>query len=382
MRTVYQCILAMVFCWLIASVASAESFLTTALHCDAYFDNGSPETKGVEFSFPVELRYTRNLFSARIRGAYSSVMLDPGDDDAITFSAFTDMILESSYTYAFPNRPFAAIVNLYVNIPTGKERLSQEERQAEVGNYSDIFLVDDFGEGLNVGLTLGLERQLFQGSVGMYGGYTYNGEFDPTSDVDDDTLDPGDEVFILGLFDWEFSPAFELHSYLGYSFFLADQENGMKDFQEGEKLALGGAVRATFLPVTTLLQSRAVIQRVNSEYTGDDTLERESSNSNGFQWSGTAEVTYAYHPQLDLKLLGDLRYYGESERTRAISGLPYEGRRFRYAVGPGFTYRRTRRFSIQGTATYFSMEQQPDINQAQELTYHGLSLELGGAYQF
>jgi hypothetical protein len=363
-----------------AVTVSAESFVTMALHCDAYFDDGTPETKGVEFAAPIELSYTRNLFSASMKTAYGSVLLDPGDDDALTFSAFTDLILESSYTYPFQNQPLAGIINLHVNIPTGKEKLDQEQRQTEVGNNSDIFLIDDFGEGLNVGLTLGIERQLQQGSVGLYAGYTYKGGFDPTADIDDDTLDPGDEIFVVGLFDWQPLQAVDVHSYAGYSYSLADQKNGQEDFREGAKYTIGGAVHSTLPPFTTLLRMQAVVQAPNSEDTGSS-LEKEEDNSNGLQLSGTLGLTYAVRPQIDITLSGDLRYYGESDRIRSVSGLPYEGQRVRYAVGPGFVYRTTPRFSIQGTAAYFSMNHQQDITQPQDLTYRGVSLELGANYQ-
>lgn len=375
------CIMVLIMFVTVSEIASAESFVTMALRCDAYFDDGTPETKGVEFTAPIKLTYTRNLFSASLKTAYGSVLLDPGDDDTLTFSAFTDMVLESSYTHPFQNQPLAGIVNLYINIPTGHENLDQQERRTEVGNNGDIFLIDDFGEGLNVGLTLGIERQLRQGSVGMYAGYTYKGEFDPTADISDDTLDPGDEIFVVGLFDWQPLQAVDVHSYIGYSYFLADQKNGQEDFREGAKYTIGGAVHTTLHPLTALLKVQAIAQAPNFEDTGSS-LEKEEENSNGLQLSGTLDLTYAFRPQVDITLSGDFRYYGESDRIRSVSGLPYEGQRVRYAVGPRFVYRTTPRFSIQGATTYFSMNHQPDIMQPQDLTYRGVSLELGTNYRF
>ncbi|WP_418807129.1 hypothetical protein [Phascolarctobacterium faecium] len=83
--------------------------------------------------------------------------------------------------------------NLGINIPTGKASLSSYERNARMDE--DLVRFTEFGEGWNftpgiaVVRRLGGDKDLL--TVGT--SYSFRGGYDPTSDIDDDKISPGNE---------------------------------------------------------------------------------------------------------------------------------------------------------------------------------------------
>ncbi|MBD3325770.1 hypothetical protein GF339_14380, partial [candidate division KSB3 bacterium] len=65
-------------------------------------------------------------------------------------------------------------------------------------------------------------------------------------------------------------------------------------------------------------------------------LEEEAENSNSPEFFGLVALTYNVTPELTTRLQGDIRYYNESELTDEQTGLPFSGKRVRYAFGLGF----------------------------------------------
>ncbi len=123
------------------------------------------------------------------------------------------------------------------------------------------------------------------------------------------------------------------------------------------------------------------MQGKNKELVGD-TLETEPDNSNGNELFGWFDLTYRVSPKLDLQVLGDIRNYGESDRKSAANGLPFEGRRLRYAVGPGAMYVLNEHVSCNVLAKFFIMEQKRDMLLDQDVTFRGVNLSMGVTYTF
>lgn len=172
-------------------------------------------------------------------------------------------------------------------------------------------------------------------SVGLNSAYLFKSEYDPTEDMADDELDPGDQILVVILFKWQVSSRMKLDSFLTYSHFSEDTIDGKKTFQEGDKIAFGGNIQVNPGPLKILTGCQYILQAKN-KVLGLETLETEPKNSNGADLFGSFDVWYGYSPKFSVRVLGDVRFYGKSEREDTEKGIPFAGRRIRYAFGPGF----------------------------------------------
>lgn len=365
----------------IGSPAWAEIFLSTGIRYDIGIDNGSPETTGYEFTLPIGLAYRGERLSISAESAFSNAYVEDTDSAEASISSVTDTLLSASYSYPLSNHPVALLFGLDANLPTGHERLSEAEESAEWGESGDLFEVDNFGEGLNLGLSIGAMHQNGDTVVAFQGAYVLTGEFDPGSDADDDTLDPGDQMLLLGLLNAQISSWLNVEWMLAYSYFGDDKTEGTKTFQQGNQCMLGGNMTIARDPMTMSTRLQATFPKVNNELV-DDAWEQEYDSSNGINISGAVSGAYALSDLLTLQLQGDVRYYGASDLQDDDTGLPYSGTRIRYAVAPGMTYLFTNGLSLRGGAELFAMTQEQDMFMEDNLVFRGLNLQVGVFYTF
>ena len=166
-----------------------------------------------------------------------------------------------------------------------------------------------------------------------------------------------------------------------YSHCLPEKIDGRKSFQEGDKLVLGGTLRLRRHPLEFALGVQNMVQGKGKELR-EGRLKTEPENSNNPELFGWFDVTYRVSAILDLQMRGDIRHYGESDRTMAFTGLPFEGERLRYAIGPGAMYLLSDHISCNVLAKVFLMEQKRDILLEQDVTYRGMNVSVGATYTF
>jgi hypothetical protein len=356
-----------------------EIVLSTSVLFDSFSDDLAEETDGSEFTVPIGIAYTRGEdFSISIETAYSSAHVNQADGSGSDLSSFTDTLL--SVTYTIPGLPFLVTCGVDVNLPTGKEQLSIEEESATPGE-DDLLGVSTFGEGLNLGGNLSAIKEFEKIALGTNVAYVYKGEYDPTKDVEDDDLDPGDQFLVTGILNWKMSSQVTFGTFLLYSYFLTDKVNGRKDFQEGSSVTIGGNVRYTRGPLGITFSLQDTIPQKNRELT-EGSLKTEAKNSNNNTMSAALDVSYTYSSTLIFHAVGDIRYYSESEREDAVSGLPYAGTRARYSFGPGVTYIMRDNLWCYALAKYLLLNEDNDLNIEQDRTYQGVNINVGVTYRF
>jgi hypothetical protein len=356
--------------------------LSTGVCFDYFKENSSQELEGKEFTYPLVLAYEWGWLSLNLTTAYSSVTVDPlGQIDPLAalsskLDSLTDTFLSGTYT--FPELAIGMLtVGIDVNLPTGSASLGQFEWNSEIGENHDLLRIDDFGEGWNVGLNLGLIRELGPVIAGVNGSYVYNGIFDPTSDAPDDELDPGDQFLLTTLVNWEASQRVILDGSLSYSYYTPDTVEGEKSFQQGGNLTLSNTLNWQYSEVLGFMLSLQNSLPFKNKEWDDDTFTTEPDNSNAYETSGALSVSYTYSERLRFQTQTDIRYYAESKRQDAASGLPYSGKRVRYAFGGGMSFQMKKYLFLNGGATYFQMDQDRDVNNKEDTTYQGINLELG-----
>lgn len=361
------------------SFVYGETSISMGVRYDTFSDDQSPKGTGTELTIPFGAIYRRDRLLLRLEAAYSRANVDPGADATADIRSFTDTLLAGSYM--FLNLPVGIVVGLDVNVPTGKERLGQTEQVAEAGERHDLFEVDNFGEGLNVGLNLGLVKKLGPLNLEVSGTYIFKQQYDPTREISGDDLDPGDQTLVFAMLQWKAASWCRMETMTAYSHSFPEKIDGRKSFQEGDKVLLGGTLRLRRHPLEFALGVQNMVQGKGKELV-EGTLKTEPENSNNPELFGWFDLTYRVSAKLDLQMRGDIRHYGESDRKMELNGLPFEGERLRYAIGPGAMYLLNEHISCNVLAKFFLMEQKRDILLDQDVTFRGVNVSVGATYTF
>ncbi len=368
---------------LVVPNALAEMSVLTGTRFDLFTTDGDPETVGYEVTFPVGLTYTWRDFTLAVNTAYGSANVYPGSGSSSSIDSITDMRVAA--TYGIKGLPVGLFAGVELNVPSGTERLGSVQRLAEAGQNHDIFEVDDFGKGFDAIVSLGVADTFGPFSLAVNTRYRNNGEYDPTTDRDDDDIDPGDQILLDGLLKWKLASLISLDASAAHVIFSEDRVNGSDAFQEGPKTTIGGRLWLNthiHRPVRLAVGLQSTIQGKNKILGVDNSLETESQNSNGRELFAQLNLLYESSPRLALRMVGDLRHYGESPRKDTETDRPYTGQRVRYAFGPGVMYTPGKRIVLQSLVKYFVMTRERDILTPDETTYRGVNLSVGITYKF
>lgn len=364
-----------------ATQSQSQTAVSMSVRYDTFRDDRSSESQGDEITLPFGISYKNQRFLVSLESAYSSANVDWSNGEEGKLSSLTDTIMSASYSHTFSGRPIALLFGLDMNLPTGKATLNATERRAEAGERNDLFEVDDFGEGLNIGPSIGFLYEFRKTSLTLNGAYIFYGEYDPTSDIPDDDLDPGDQLFLLGGLNWYAAYWVDIGTFLSYSYFTPDKIQGEEIFQDGQRLIIGGNARTRWEKGEASFNLQYVIQGKN-KVPIDNTLQTENDNRNGDEFFGLLSLSYFATPDLTLRLLGDIRYYAESDYRDPDTSLLFSGKRVRYALGPGFRYRLNNHLSLNGLFKGFVMDQNRDVFVEDDVSYYGANLDIGFRYVF
>lgn len=359
--------------------AYGEMSLSTGMRYDWFHDDSTSQTSGAELTIPVGFAYKQDRLSLAIATAFASATVETGATAGSSISSAADTLV--SFSYLLWNVPVGIMAGVDVNLPTGRAQLSDTEQRVEAGENSDLFSVDNFGEGLNVGLNLGVMKELGKVRLAVNGAYLFKGGFDPTQDIANDDLDPGDQVLFVGMWKWQAAAAVTLDVNASYAWFAADHRNGQEIFQQGPQVALGANLRVAQRAwgVAVGVQQAFHARNKYLELAG---VQTETENSNGNQFFGLLDVTYAASPRFTYRFLGTGKNYAASDRQDTVKNLPYAGQRVRFAFGPGVIWTVNERLALNGLAQYFSLRRAKDLNVEQDTTFHGVNLTVGVTYTF
>jgi hypothetical protein len=294
----------------------------------------------------------------------------------------TDTVVSATFTYLGINgiQPFASI---NVNVPTGKSALFGASANARMD--SDLVEIGGFGEGWNIGPTVGFslpftETLMFTGSVG----YTGRGSFDrerSTSETDPTKqtptqVNPGDVITGTASIGYQGAPwAWSITGTVSEE--TASTENGAKLYRAGRRYVATGTVAYSwpdqwgqttatgsyshsnrndvlFLGasalVTELFNTNADIYRVGIQHlfpvgdsfafgpTGSYLYRNHNSyDANSLQfvpakqrWSAGGQARYAANQYVTLNVRGDYVRTHENDRPDAVfsalaPGIPIVG---------------------------------------------------------
>lgn len=377
--------------WLAPTTARSEIIVATDAIVNLFDGDRDAAASGVQITTPVVLRYQTPQWTVTLQSSYTSLAVDRpkrGDEAEAQIqaseqdiTALTDVALALAYR---PERQLAGIkaaLSLNLNLPGGKERLSQQEYALFEGVNKDVLTVDTFGEGFNVSGSLQLIKPLPSRLIGFSAGYVSRGKYDATTDVPRDECDPGDRVMLNAVMQQKLSPAWLLSSALDYVHEGAEQVGGQDHSQQGDSWTVSGALTHARPRVKLGVTVRYNITGSSRELV-NGALRREADNSSGPSLTTALALAYQAVPTLKLLASASVTQGWESARQDADSGLPYEGGSRRYDVAAGLQYRPGRRWLLTLEAGGARLEQDADRSLAEDAASWSIAPQLGVAYTF
>ncbi len=352
--------------------------MTTAVRYDTFTSDLSPELTGYETTIPLALNYD-GPFSFSIETAYSSAHTEDGSERN-QLSHFTDTALSASYAYTNEER-WGLLAGVEVNLPTGKAQLSPQERRAEFGQDGNFFLVDDFGEGTNIGAYLGASRQFADANAAIHGGYIARGEYDPTSDIERDELDPGDELVLFGTVEWQATPRFRLAPLVSYVYYQEDQVHGNSSFQADPQITVGGNLASSFGKTIAQFDVYASYQGAGKQTSNSVSVE-QFATSQGDNLFSAISLDRTLSERWSFGGVGSFRYYQESDLIWPGNRLPVLGKRLCYDFGMNLAFRPDTRMTWHGEATVFMVDADAYAFLPEDVQYTGVHLTLRATYEF
>lgn len=339
------------------------------------FADDVDDSDGLALLVPLTLTYTRETLTLKIRTSYLHARVNQPEEARAEVSTLTDTLLGASYTLR--DLPVLLTGGMTINLPTGTEKLTDEEQRVADGEFE----LSRFGEGLNAGFNVSAVKTAGALMLGLNAAYTFRGEYTESTDDDQEPFDPGDQLLLAGKMNWEIVSSFTASASAAYLRSAADQVAGVDDYQNGDIIILGQTVRYAPEPFTVTLNVQQVLPQ-KARYREGDTLRRETENGAGNTWAAGLNVGYAFTEAVALTLTGDARFTAESPRQDAATGLPYAGRKTRYRIGSTLRYQLSPAASCQIGGTYTLTEKDPSIMREETQTITGFTIHTGISYEF
>jgi hypothetical protein len=333
------------------------------------FENNQNREKGSQFYTPVALSTGSEdgFFGGVSTGYVISTYRppQPGAED-VTVRTLLDTKLSLFYTAALGRGCVRA--GSTFNLPTGKGRLSGEERGAELDRgYTELADVSNFGEGTNANPGFAFTLPLDTFTLGLGGSYHVKGAYDPTTDVGHDNVDPGDEVLGKFTLRWSGSDA-KITAGIKYQYIGADKIGGDVVYKEGNMLSANANLEYTPKPWFVYLEGSYNNWEKSRNLTGAGNLPVEEFARYGDDVLVKATVQYLATPALVLIVEGN-GHWAQGNRFPRDSAN-YDSGRTSLEAEVGFVYQIFLGVYVSGSVSYLQVKEAADAALPEDTTYH------------
>lgn len=228
----------------VASVVQAQTAWTTTVNTDVryYAWTNSLGGSGAQLYAPIGLQLSGRpdpdwKFNFLLRGG-SIWSRQSTATSSSTISTLTDTNFTPTVTYLGWNgiTPFASVS---FNLPTAKKASSPNTTQSNNKTDPDVVATPAFGEGLNVGPTIGTNINISESVVlGLGAGYTYRGPFDQAGLSTMSRFKPGDVYTINASLAYR-GDMLSVQTSLAYSFESTTLQDGVALYRAGDRIVAG-----------------------------------------------------------------------------------------------------------------------------------------------
>lgn len=334
--------------------------------------------KGSQYVMPVNVYYQHNNgFNMGLRSAYiHSENKSPNRSG--TAKHWSDASLSASYT-AFQESDFPVRFNLSTNLPTGKATLSGDEKNAIMDGH--LVWQTRLGEGLNITPGVNVAHSFTDNdTVGFGVSHVFRGSFDPTGDIENDKINPGDDTIVALSYAHQNNRA-HIETGLNYQHSGTTKRNNQPYYQKGDLWSANIDAQFAVASNQTIYGGYGYSYRQKDKYINHKTgnLEAEQFNSNGS--SHNFHIGYSYRLKENQSLGIALDYLKiNSNKYDAINDL-YVPARYKVGVGINYQYQITPQAQLSLSAKRFRMKDRATPTLAEQ-DYRGWNVFGSINYQF
>jgi hypothetical protein len=347
--------------------------LATGAHYDSFSSDQGGE-KGSQFLMPVSLSLgTKNgWFGGLASGYVSSSYTPPAEGaDAETLSTFLDTKLSLFYSTSLAGA--CVRVGSTFSLPTGRSDLTLKERRTEMDQFDDLVGVTDFGGGTsaNPGFTFAvpLGRLILGGGLSHH----FRGEYDPTAEIENDEVDPGDESLAKVSVAWDGGR----HNFLVGVRYLAiwpDKVGGREVYKEGDMVSTNFRFEFKPRPWRLTLEGSYNTWFKGKRLVGEDILAVDEIKRLGDDFAVRAVAEYQVWPTLVVLALGRGRWVQANDYPSESAF--YDGGRTAFEGLAGFRYTLLPGVFLNGSVAYTRMDANADALTAADTSYQGFRTAL------
>jgi hypothetical protein len=357
-------IISLFFC----GVCFAVNFKTeTGFNYDWWESNNGD--KGSQTYVPLRFWTDYKNFSFQMLSAFAYSKTEPSGAQDHSLSCVVDTKLNFSYT-VLDKLPFAVLMGLDFNIPTGKTDL--KEKKLGVIMDPDLVSITHFGEGFNINPTISIVKEWEMWAAGIGIGYLWRGEYDYSTATKD--YDPGDIFSLTGEVVYDFTQNWSLKLFGEYAYYGTDEVDDHNYYQEGDFLLMGIGLEHYQTDWNVSITLKTII-RFKSEFQEAGLgLVKEDKKSYGDEWIADISCRYHLNKKTTLKSLAQLLWIEENDYSS--SSPLFIGNRKKISCGIGLVRQLTEYLTGELNINGFYMDDERNWYQDSDRTYKGFSSQL------
>lgn len=333
--------------------------------------------KGSQYVMPFNLSYQNGGFNIGVRRAH--IQSENRSPDAMgRASHWSDTSLSASYT-AFENQALPVRFNLSANIPNGKATLSGAEKNAIMDG--NLVWQTRLGEGLNITPGINVAYSFDdKNTMGLGISHIFRGKFDPNGDVENDTINPGNDTIISAQYAYS-SESASAHLDLSYQHSSTTKRNNQPYYQKGDLWSANINGQFAIRPNQIIYGGYGYSYRKKDKYINNLTgsLEAEKFNSNGS--SHFLNLGYVYYFNNKHNLGASVDYLKVNHNGYDQINAFYVPARYKVGVGVNYQYQITPQAQLSLSAKRFRMKDKATPN-LEVQDYRGWNVFGSINYQF
>lgn len=334
--------------------------------------------KGSQYIMPLNIYYQHdNGLNLGLRTAYVHSE-NKSPNKLGTAAHWSDTSLNASYT-TFQESEFPVRFNLSMNIPTGKATLSGSEKNAIMDG--NLVWQTRLGEGFNITPGINVAHSLTENdTIGVGISHVFRGEFNPTGDVENDNINPGNDTIVALSYAHRNDRAL-IETGLNYQHSGTTERNNQPYYQKGDLWTAHINAQFALAEKQIIYGGYSYSYRNKDKYINQTTgnLEAEQFNSNGDTHALNLGYTYRLKDNQSLGLAFDYLKI-DSNKYDQINDL-YIPARHKIGAGINYQYQLSPQSNLSLSAKHFRMKDKATPNlEAQD--YRGWNVFGSINYQF
>lgn len=346
-----------------------------------YWDEDGSSDNGIQIVTPLTLSGAVEgealLFEISGRLALIHSSADQGNSSG-SVTTLSDTVISGTATYADDQLPFYPFITASINLPSGKETLSGDEKAA----VADIDVVEQtrFGEGVNLNLGAGVTIPISEALSGtVAGSYNIRGNYVPDGDSGDD-FEPGDQITVYAEIQYQ-NPTSSISLGAKYNREEKSRLAGTDYFDPGDSYELYGRIAKALTQLDTVNLSFSAAQYTKNEtfdpFSGSFRTDDERSAGNVYRVN--ASYTRAM-PFGSLGLAGEVLFRDRNDFDE-ISDR-FVPSRIRFLFGPTAQIAINEATTLDLRAQYVRLEEDEFPVTGLERSFNGAQASATMSYRF